>query len=264
MGCGTITSYYGLLNHVAKADRLLLLLDYDGTLTPIAGTPEEAVLSGAMRQLLKKLAKHKKIHVGIVSGRGLENIKKLVRIPGLIYVGNHGFEAEGVEYEASGLNPAEMRPIIKELCREISRKLEDVKGALIEDKGLSASVHYRLVAKEEIGAVRERVAEVVVLHPRVRLAEGRKVLEIRPNIDWDKGRMAALILEKFSHEYPGENILPIYIGDDATDEDAFEAFKEGITVRVSKRDIETKAKFVLKDTDEVEDLLRAIRYRGRY
>lgn len=249
------------MDEILGADRLLLLLDYDGTLTPIVSTPKEAVLSDSMKQLLGELTQHKKIDVCIVSGRGLKDIKKLVNIPRIIYVGNHGLEAEGIRYEVPGIKPEELRPFIKEICHEIAGRLRDIEGILIEEKGLTASVHYRQVPKAKINAVKERVAEVVNSYSDIRLTEGKKVLEIRPNVDWNKGKMTLLIVERFSEKYPKKNILPIYMGDDATDEDAFEALeKKGVTILVSKKEKETKAKFVLKDTKEVEELLKAIRY----
>lgn len=247
------------MDEIKEADRLLLLLDYDGTLTPIVGTPKGAVLSDSMRQLLGELTQHKKIDVCIVSGRSLEDIKNLVNIHGIIYVGNHGFEAAGIRYEVPGLNPLKLRPFIKEICHEIAERLRDINGVLIDEKGLTASVHYRQVSEEEIDAVKEKVEEVINSYSEVKLTEGRKVLEIRPSVDWDKGRIAALIVGTFSEKYPKENILPIYIGDDATDEDAFEALKEkGVTILVSVRRKPTSASYYIRNQGEVIKFLKLL------
>lgn len=260
VGCGVISSYSGIINLISEADRVLLLLDYDGTLTPIVEMPEEAVLSSSMKELLKALSQREKIDVCIMSGRRLGDIKNLVGIPNVIYVGNHGLEVSEREYKVPGVQAGELRPLIKKICNECSNLLADMEGVLIENKGLTASIHYRRVRENRVDLLKKIVEGVVIPYsPKIRLTKGEKVLEIRPNIQWDKGKMADLIVGRISEEYPAENLLPVYIGDDATDEDAFEALEEkGITILVSDVAKETKAKFRLESIEETEKLLRTV------
>ena len=233
-----------------KRKNPLFLLDYDGTLTPIVGDPKKALLSDDMSGVLKRISKSRKI--GIISGRALEDIRNLVRVDDIYYSGNHGFEISGPELEI--INPAaeEIKPVILEICTKMQKKLDHVDGALIENKGLTASLHYRRVANKDFPELKEgfeRVVKPYVDEGKVRVTRGRKVFEIRPNIDWNKGD-AVLYITKTLRE---DGILPIYIGDDRTDEDAFTALKDtGITILVSPEPKKSNARYFLRSSDEVK------------
>lgn len=233
-----------------KRKNPLFLLDYDGTLTPIVGDPQKALLSDDMRGVLKRILKSRKI--GIISGRALDDVKNLVRVDDIYYSGNHGFEISGPGLEI--INPAaeKTKPIILEICAKMQKKLDHVNGALIENKGLTASLHYRMVANEDFPELKEGFEGIVkpyVDEGKVRVTRGRKVFEIRPNIDWDKGK-AVLYITDTLHE---EDIVPVYIGDDRTDEDAFTALKDkGITILVSPEPKKSNAKYFLRSSDEVK------------
>lgn len=248
------------MDKILDKDVLLLFLDYDGTLTPIVKSPEEATLSGNTRELLRELKDNEKIDVCVVSGRGLQDIKNLVRIPGIVYVGNHGFEAEGVSYEIPALRRKKTRTLINGICCELEQKLRGIKGAFVENKGLAASVHYRQAKKEKISLIKKRVSEIMSSYiSDLKLAKGEKVLEIRPNVRWGKGKAVSRIYEEMSEKHPNEKIIPVYIGDDKTDEDAFNALEgEGVTILVSDKKKETGAKYRLENTKKVENLLKNI------
>ena len=235
----------------------ILLFDYDGTLTPIVERPELAVLPQSTRKLLKSLAKRFK--VAIISGRSLADIKKLAGLKGAYYAGNHGLEISGPGIKLDLPEAKCVRPIISKLCGELQNRLRQIHGVIVENKGPTASVHYRLVARGELKNLKENFREIVgpyVRLGRVRVTTGKKVLEIRPNIEWDKGKAALWIIDVID---PEKRLIPVYIGDDQTDEEAFLALKkEGITVLISGRRRKSHAKFFLKNVYEVKTFLRKL------
>jgi alpha,alpha-trehalase len=235
----------------------ILFLDYDGTLIPIARRPELAALAPDMKGLLRSLAGRFK--VAIISGRSLFDLEKLVGVRGIYYVGNHGLEISGpgvkfVQREAGRTSPA-----IAEICRKLERGLEKIDGAIIENKGLTASLHYREVKRKQIADMREIFEEIVkpyAISEVIRVTHGKKVFEIKPNIKWDKGNAVLWIIEAVD---PKKELVPVYIGDDRTDEDAFLALKNrGITILVSEKPKESHAKFFLRDVKEVKMFLKKL------
>ena len=132
-------------HRLKSAEHVLLLVDFDGTLTPIVDRPELTVLPAETRGLLRALVRNPRYTVGIVSGRAMADLKDKVNVEGIIYAGNHGLEIEG--FGSSFLEPVaeEMRPFLQMLYRALSATLRGIKGAFVEDKGLTLSVHYRSV-----------------------------------------------------------------------------------------------------------------------
>ena len=235
----------------ALAPGALLLLDYDGTLTPIVERPELAILSPNMKELLKGVSRH--YTLGIISGRSLADVKGLVGLEGLYYAGNHGFEISGPRVELVKPEAERVRPILVKLCEELREKLDNIKGAIVEDKGSTVSVHYRLVAEDEFEHLENIFGKAVGPHIDsgvVKVTHGKKVFEVRPNVEWGKGKAVLWISGVVD---PKGELKPIYVGDDRTDEDAFSALKEkGITVLVSEGPIESNAKYFVKNVDEVK------------
>ncbi len=235
----------------ALAPGALLLLDYDGTLTPIVERPELAILSPDMKELLKRVSQH--YTLGIISGRSLTGVQELVGLEGIYYAGNHGFEISGPGVDLIKSEAERVRPTLVKLCEELRAKLGNIKGAIVEDKGSTASVHYRLVAEGEFERLRnifEEVVEPQIKSGVLRVTRGKKVFEIRPNVEWDKGK-AVLWLSSVVN--PKGELTPVYIGDDRTDEDAFSALKEmGVTILVSEEPVESNAKYFVKNVDGVK------------
>jgi trehalose-phosphatase len=235
----------------ALAPGALLLLDYDGTLTPIVERPELAILAPDMKELLKRVSQY--YTLGIISGRSLADVKGLVGLKEIHYAGNHGFEISGPGVELVKPEAERARPILVKLCKELREKLENIKGAIVEDKGSTVSVHYRLVKEEEFEHLKNIFEEVVAPHidsGAVKVTHGKKVFEIRPNVEWDKGKAVLWISRVVD---PKAELKLIYVGDDRTDEDAFLALKEkGITILVSEGPIESNAKYFVKNVDEVK------------
>lgn len=254
------------LSKAAKALRgkpICLFLDYDGTLAPIVRVPGRAAISAKTKGLLSKLSGSPDCKVAIVSGRELKDLSKHVGLKGVVYVGNHGFEAKGPRIDFK--KPLSVR--YKKTLKEIKGKLKDifsfVKGVLIEDKGFSLSVHYRLAGKESIPAIKRRFYDTISPYEsggRVRVRPGKMILEVRPPADWNKGKIVSWLLKQrlFAARNKGKKPFPVYIGDDTTDEDAFEFLRDkGMTIFVGSPE-DTKARFYLKDTLEVTKFLKEI------
>src|SRR5437016_9945322 len=194
------------------ACRLVVFLDYDGTLTPIVSRPEKAVLSNSTRQTLQKLAAQ--APVTILSGRDLEDIRHRVGIGGIVYAGSHGFDIAGPR----GLRKeiaTDFLSILEAAGRELKGRLAGIPGALVERKRFSIAAHYRQANENAAAKVQQAVNKVAAQHPQLRLLVGKKVYELQPDIDWNKGKALLWLLEMISSE-PRE-IFPIYVGDDLTD-----------------------------------------------
>lgn len=240
-----------------EARHILLLSDYDGTLTPIMERPELANLSEDSQILLRGLARQRGITLGMISGRALADLKERVGISGLIYAGNHGLEIEGPGI--SFVNPVaeELKPILRVMHYVLSRALATVKGVLVEDKGLSLSVHYRLAEEGRTEDVERIVKEVVggaeaIGHARI--TSGKKVYEVRPAVAWDKGKAIKLLMKKYGKGGRESGLLPVYLGDDRTDEDAFkviDSYGSGITIFIGEERQQSTARYFLKSPDEV-------------
>ena len=134
---------------------IMLLLDYDGTLTPIVETPEKALIPAKTRHLLKQLSGSRRLKIAVISGRGLNNVKKMVGVDGIIYAGNHGLEISGPKIKFK--HPLSLRAsyTIEKLKESLCRKLSGIKGVLVEDKGLTFSVHYRLSSIRDAALIKK-------------------------------------------------------------------------------------------------------------
>lgn len=238
---------------IKRSASIFLLSDYDGTLTPIVERPELAALDKQMKYLLESLSRREGYKLGIISGRSLRDVKKLVGIEGIYYAGNHGFEIEGPETKLVHSAAEKVRPKIKEICTKL--KKIDANGAIVEDKGLTASLHYRLVFTSDVPRVEKAFRDIVKPCKEVKITKGNKVWEVRPGIEWDKGKAVLSILNAIGEK----NVLTIYMGDDLTDEDAFEALaNKGITILVSVSKKESKADYFLKNVDDVKRFLEVL------
>ena len=170
-----------------------VFLDYDGTLTPIVARPELAVLGEPMRQTLRELARH--TPVAVVSGRDVQDVRRLVGLDDLVIAGCHGFDIAGPEGQLPGFQEGvRFLPEIDAAESELRLALHDVSGVLIERKKFSVAVHYRAVGDADLDTVREAVNETLRTHPRLRKLAGKKVFDLQPDIDWDKGKAVDWLL----------------------------------------------------------------------
>lgn len=239
-----------------RGHRWALFLDYDGTLTPIVRRPEEATLSEEMRTLLCQLAEC--YTVAIVSGRDRRNVEEMVRVENLVYAGSHGFDIRGpggLDMQHEGAT--QLLPDLAEAERQMRQRLNPIHGAHVERKQFALAVHYREVADDDVERVEQAVDDVFTTSPRLKKKGGKKVFELQPDVEWDKGHAVLWLAKSLGLEDAAAII--IYIGDDVTDEDAFQALRQhkaGVGIRVALPDSSTHASYYLRDCDEVQQFLR--------
>ncbi|MGE5279754.1 MAG: trehalose-phosphatase [Deltaproteobacteria bacterium] len=236
--------------------RLVLFLDYDGTLTPIVARPDLAVLAPQMRASVERLAK---VHtVAVVSGRMREDVEHLVGVKDIFYAGSHGLDIKGPGFARIEPRAEEAIGLVGRVIETLSEELKGIEGVLIEKKKISVAVHYRLLKDEKkLPAIASRVREIVRQHPRLRLMNGKKVFEILPNIPWDKGQAVRWIVEALGISWSEASV--VYIGDDVTDENAFRALRtRGAGILVAARPQASCAHFQVAAPEDVRRLFEKI------
>lgn len=233
-----------ILTKIKSIPRIFLFLDYDGTLVPIAPKPDQALLPVEVRDLLALLCR--RFTLAIITGRSLKEIKKIISIPEIILAGNHGFEISSLWDSWVHPEAKEFQKVISQLAASLEGVLRPFPGAWVENKGLTLSVHYRLVKEKDEEKIKSVFYDTIRGHKeKIRVTLGKKVLEIRPNIPWDKGKA----VERLSRLYKAPQGHRIYMGDNETDEDAFRALKEDTTILIGQKDT-TAAKYWVKDPAE--------------
>jgi trehalose 6-phosphate synthase/phosphatase len=236
--------------------RLALFLDYDGTLTPIVDDPADALLPQATREAIERLAA--RTPVAIMSGRDLEDVRSLVAIDGIWYAGSHGLELRdpgGRRIERA----EDFLPALDSAEAALRDRLAAVPDARVERKRFAIAVHDRQVPDEQRDRVADLVEDVAADHPRLRITGGKRIHELRPDFDWDKGKALLWLIDELG--LADEAYLPVYLGDDVTDEDAFEVLTDrglGLVVRGEHDERPTWADFALADPDEVRWLLERL------
>lgn len=230
---------------------LMVFLDFDGTLSPLVDWPERATLPADTRRILTALAAQPNAFIAVVSGRALSDLRPRVGVPGLIYAGNHGLEIDVVDFSFVEPIAAARREALRQLSEGLMTRLEPLAGVQVEYKGLTTAIHVRRAAHSAARHV-ERVLQEMVpsSHALFRVTTGIKTYEIRPRVNWNKGSAVRWIRERL--DMP--DALPIYLGDDLTDEDAFAVLSDGITVKVGAFE-NTCARYHLAGPTAVEHLL---------
>jgi trehalose-phosphatase len=233
-----------------------VFLDYDGVLTPIVSHPDLAVLSAEMRRVLTDLAAA--TTVAVVSGRDVADVRDKVLLPGIYYAGSHGFDIVGPDGEPVADHRLDRFHVyldpLDRLAAVLGERLGDVAGARVERKRFALAVHYRQVADEDYPTVKEVVDETAPQFPLLRVETGKKIFEFRPDFAWDKGKALEWLLAEL--ELTGPDVVPLYFGDDTTDEDAFRVVAgRGIGVVVGRDGEPSFARYALDDTDEVRVFL---------
>lgn len=215
-----LPSAFDLIEDITGGDsRPVFFLDFDGTLSPIVATPELAQLQDGAREALVDLAA--RAPLAIVSGRDLHDLVERVEIEGITYAGSHGFEVQhpdGTRTTTPGA-AAYLDPLAA-AEEQLRAQLLDVRGVRVERKRFALAVHFRLVEEPQaIIDVRETAMQVAQSIPGLRTTGGKAVIELRPDLDWHKGKVVRELSDRFQASMPG--LRPIYVGDDVTDEDAF-------------------------------------------
>lgn len=248
----------------SQGKQIVVFLDYDGTLSPIVEDPDRAFMTNEMRDAVKGVAKY--FPTAIVSGRSRAKVSGFVRLSELYYAGSHGMDIrgptkghkQGRENQTVICQPArEFLPTINEVYKTLIEKIKHIPGAKVENNKFCLSVHYRCVEEKNWGELGDQVKSIMKGYQQLRLTQGRKVIEIRPTIKWDKGNALEFLLESLGYA-ESNDIFPIYIGDDRTDEDAFKVLRrkgQGLGILVSKTPKETNASCSLKEPSEVMDFL---------
>jgi alpha,alpha-trehalase len=236
--------------------KLVVFLDYDGTLTPIVSRPRDAVLSDDMRRVLSRLAA--RVPLAVVSGRDRADVEKLVGLAELYYAGSHGFDISGPHgMRAEHAGGVEALPALDRAETELRRLPASIPGTELERKRFALAIHYRNTPEERSSEVQDAVDRVHARLEGLRQGRGKMVLELQPDVDWDKGRAILWLLERLGLDRP--DVLALYVGDDLTDEDAFRALGErGVGIFVGALERATAAGYVVDDTDEVRELLERL------
>lgn len=242
---------------IKNSDKVLLFLDYDGSLAPFNEDPMQAFIVPKSRKNLKKLRADSSYHLSLVSGRKLSELKKIFPFADVNYAGSHGLELE-LSFAEGIIYPYQDNRIDK-LSREnyikIKEKYQSSKEVELEDKGFGLALH--LDSQQKADEIKAEI-EPLVKNSAYELLAGRKIIEIRPQ-GWDKGKAVNYISKKLKQKFEIKDPLRIYIGDDSTDEDAFEVLKNGITIYVQNdSDLTTKAEYYLKNPRDTAELLAKI------
>ncbi|KAL2893216.1 putative trehalose-phosphate phosphatase 7 [Bienertia sinuspersici] len=271
--------------HGAERKKIVLFLDYDGTLSPIVNDPDIAFMSDKMRSVVHEVGCF--FPTSIITGRSREKVYEFVRLDNIYYAGSHGMDImaplqplriKDWKYHAKTVDrkgnkfviyqPAnKYLPEINQIQKLLKERTAAIEGVKLEDNKFCMSVHFRNVSDEDFGKLEEEVKSVLEDHPRFRLTRGKKVMEIRPPINWDKGHALEYLLDSLGLS-SSNDVLPIYIGDDTSDEDAFEVLiyseqyfvmnkrlihqkRQGYSIIVTSIPRETRASYSLYDTTEV-------------
>ncbi|BCB95438.1 hypothetical protein JZK55_03600 [Dissulfurispira thermophila] len=230
-----------------------LFLDYDGTLTPIAESPDKATMSDDMRSLIAALKEY--IPVAIISGRSLQDIKNKIGIEDIIYAGNHGAEIWDGDKIIRGQESEVNIGRLKELLQRLQDSLSCINGIIIEDKGLTASIHFRMVKIKDLPEFFDIFSRITKPYENsFKIITGKKVFELRPVNIWNKGDAVSWIIDNL-----GKDRFPIYIGDDTTDEDAYSILKNrGLSISIGSS---VNADYYVENQGEVRGLLMIL-YKG--
>ncbi|MFA5514926.1 MAG: trehalose-phosphatase [Desulfuromonadales bacterium] len=239
--------------------RPAVFLDYDGVLTPIVRHPQDALMSAEMRRTVRRLAEL--CPVALVSGRDLRDVRQLAGIEGIAYAGSHGFDIQGpAGGDLAFRQGSECLPALDRAEQALQERLSGIAGVRVERKKFAVAVHFREGGEKAEARVQAVVDGVRAATPGLRRTGGKKVFELRPDIDWDKGRAVFFLMRQL--ELDDADFVPFYLGDDLTDEDAFRALQgRGVGIVVRDEPRPSYADYALEDTEEVRLFLATLAQR---
>jgi len=239
-----------IVRQLRGASTIALFLDFDGTLTHLQPRPEDVWPDGCVRHNLTLLARSRRFRVWIISGRRQRDVRNRVRVPGIRYLGLHGWEGR----QGGSFLSEDAQRALASLLNNLTRPFAGISGIWIENKEFALTVHYRKAPLT--GVMRARDLLHTALGPlarQLRILEGKCVWEILPRELEDKGAAVRKELAALS-----TSALPIYVGDDRVDEPAFSALPEGLTVCVGRR-TESRARYRLAGVAQVRIFLDKLR-----
>jgi trehalose-phosphatase len=237
-----------IASRIKTADSVALFLDFDGTLARIRSAPDEAQMNQPTRLAVARLAANPRARVWIISGRKQADVQERTRVANVQYMGLHGWEGRS----GTALR-SETQRTMERVRTSLVKSVGQLPGILIEDKGPAFAIHYRNAGDTECSVARDEMYKMMGrLNGDFRLLSGKKVWEILPTEVGDKGSAVRREMVRFK-----KRALPVYIGDDVTDERAFAAIPDGVTIRVGPRAL-THARFQLRDPNDVRLFLEQL------
>jgi trehalose-phosphatase len=238
---------------LAETGHIYLFTDFDGTLADITPVPNAATIDAHCRLALDRLLRHRGVTVAVLSGRSTSDVANRVGLP-LTYAGDHGLHIQGADFEHLVPGADAVRLDLPRVCNQLRELTAGIHGVLVEAKRYTASIHYRHVDSASLGRLTAIVRETVD-PTRYELRDGQCVIEIRPRLNWDKGRAVQWLLERHGAS-PRQAVC---IGDDETDEDMFRGVPEALNIRVSKPvGRPSAARYCLERKDVPEFLLGVV------
>jgi trehalose 6-phosphate phosphatase len=245
---------------------IAVFLDYDGTLTPIVSNPSDAKISDDMRSTVDQLSK--RWNTAVITGRRMEVISSFLRLPELHYGASHGFDVYGPHEKPLHAAAHEYLPSLQKFRDAIHARIAHIKGSLVEDAKYSISVHYRNVASPSDAQISEAVDEELnkinsTTEYKLKKHGGKKVWEIKPDFQWNKGKAVEYLINLLYDKDKQKNLIPVYLGDDVTDEDAFKVlnnYPDSLSVFVINETTNrpTHAKYTVQDQQQVRELLERL------
>ncbi|KAM3304417.1 trehalose-phosphate phosphatase B [Capsicum chacoense] len=256
------------MKSIAKGKKIVIFLDYDGTLSDIVPNPEEAFMTDKMRMVLGEVAD--RFPTAIISGRKREKVQDFVQLKNVYYAGSHGLDIEAPlnSLKCKDSNEMDNKIVLYQPAKEflpekdkvlnlLSERTKDIKGVNIEDNKFCISIHFRHVHSKDLDTVENVISVILKEYPNFLVSTGKKVYEIRPNIAWDKGHALEYLLENLGFGN-SDDVLPMYVGDDRTDEDAFKVLRkrrQGFPIIVSANPKDTNALYSLREPKQVMEFL---------
>jgi trehalose-phosphatase len=258
MELSSLAEAFQVIEHARWAGRpLALFSDFDGTLVEIDDAPFDIYPTAKLRDALTQIATATESRLAVISGRDLADLRPRVGVEAACYAGNHGLELVGPDWAelAPGAEPyrAAMEPLIPQL----EAAVRPYPGAWVQNKGLTASVHYRQMPPELAPTLNAAIACVVApVAEQFQLRAGKMVLEVRPRLAWHKGSAAQFLIERWN--FPSQTPpLALFLGDDLTDEDGFAAFPDGVTILVGEPRA-TAARYHAENPEQIACFLHAL------
>jgi trehalose 6-phosphate phosphatase len=246
--CYLFAQWGGVARRLRAAPHLLLIMDFDGTLVPLRARPEIPRTNESVRRLLARLASSHRATLYVISGRRRDDVRRRVRVPKIRYLGLHGWEGR----LKSSSDGAGQKPL-RRVKRQLSECLVDFPSVWIEDKKHVLSVHFRGSSPATVRRAHQIVKDTVQTSSgQLRIITGKKVWEVVPAKIVGKGEAVRTILQQCPEE-----TLPICVGDDVTDEAAFQELRGGVTIRVGEHR-RTRARYYLRNPSEVEEFLKRL------